>query len=185
MAISNGSTRQIRAGRSCHSYVINCPVELGRDSNWIDYRYASARTGDGGDGAVQAIHSISGPIGPKSWRRDWKNHPQSVITAGSRNYTLRKCPARRQKFIRTPHILARKHVPPLFPPTILFAWSFHLFTHNQCTFNADSDWKNERTLRDTFTLCPSIILARNSLGFITIVALRLTSYTTAQKYLAL
>lgn len=34
MAIcSNGSTRQIRAGRSCHSYVINCPVELGRDSN--------------------------------------------------------------------------------------------------------------------------------------------------------
>lgn len=78
MAIcSNRSTRQIRAGQSCHSYVINCPVELGRDSNWIDYRYASGRTGgddgDGGDGAVQAISfdfRPDRPGEPKAWLKN-------------------------------------------------------------------------------------------------------------------
>ena len=32
-----------------HSYEINCPVELGRDSNWIDYRYALEECWDVGD----------------------------------------------------------------------------------------------------------------------------------------
>jgi len=76
LSMANGSTRQIRAGRSCHSYVINCPVEFGRDSNWIDYRYASRRTV-----AVMAVavmvrykRFIRFPawIGPESRRRDWK-----------------------------------------------------------------------------------------------------------------
>lgn len=64
-------------GEVCHSYVINCPVELGRDSNWIDYRYALGRTGGGdgggggGDGAGDFIRFPT-RSGPENRRRDWK-----------------------------------------------------------------------------------------------------------------
>lgn len=80
-------------GEPCHSYVINCPVELGRDSNWIDYRYALGRTGggdgDGGDGAGDFIRFPT-----RSARRTegmTEKYP-TVITAGFCNYTLRKYP---------------------------------------------------------------------------------------------
>jgi len=63
----------------CHSRVINCPVELGRDSNWIDYRYASGRMGGSGEEArwwrwrwCKRFIRFPARIGPESRRRDWK-----------------------------------------------------------------------------------------------------------------
>lgn len=88
----NRIPQRIRARRSCHSCVINCPVELGRDSNWIDYRYAPGKgervervDGDGGDGGVGDSFDFrldrSGE--PKAWL---KNIPRPIITAGFCNY---------------------------------------------------------------------------------------------------
>lgn len=121
-----------RAGRSCHSYVINCPVELGHDSNWIDYRYAlrgetgggdGSGSGGGGDGAERCrwFHSISDQIGPENQRRDWK------ISHGNYGrllqlYTPKMSGTSPEIHTYTAHIGAHrvwKRVSPLFPPAIL------------------------------------------------------------------
>lgn len=179
-----------RAGRSCHSYVINCPVELGHDSNWIDYRYAlrgetggGDGSGGGGDGAERCrwFHSISDQIGPENQRRDWK------ISHGNYDrllqlYTPKMSGTSPEIHTYTAHIGAHriwKRVSPLFPPAILSFRSFHLFTYNQRASPTLIPIKNERN----FTRYLRIMFINNfydvmhtAPGFITTITLGLITY---------
>lgn len=107
----------------------------------------------------------------------------TVITAGFCNYTLRKCPVRRQKFIRMPRISVHtvyesvsRHCFHLRSSTR----SFHLFTYNQRASLTLIPIKNERN----FTRYLRIMSINNfydvmhiAPGFITTITLGLITYS--------
>lgn len=170
--------QQIRARRSCHSCVINCPVELGHDSNWIDYRYAPGRMR-----MREWLTKREGTTVMARWRWWWcrrfirfpartvrkakgvtEKYPTPIITAGFCNYIRRKCPARNLYAHRPAMAVYRRSrnekSVPLFPTAILYDHFIYLRIINA---RSRANLKNERIMRDILASRSSIIFACSTL----------------------
>lgn len=122
------------------------------------------------------------PGQPKAWL---KNIPRPVITAGFRNYTLRKCPARRPPEIYTyvSRVYQRVKARPAIVSTRYSLYDHFIYSHIINARPMLIPIKNERILpgypRATSinNFCNAMHVA---LGFITIIiALRLIMYNKA------
>lgn len=114
-----------------------------------------------------------------------KKYP-TVITSSFCNYTLRKCPVRRQKFIRAPRILTHEAHKSASRHCFHLRFSTHFIYLR--IINAHLTLiliKNAKILHDTFVSYLSIIFVMHIvLGFIISIVLGLTIYnkTSIRKY---